>query len=85
MSSREKTAGLPPDTLEIYNALVERDVCEELAHELSALAHGVHSKKDIDLDAVAQQIVMDRLGESVPIKVKRFEQTVLLRGADGRG
>lgn len=86
LATRENVMALPAEILDIYNALVERDVGEELAQELASLAHGVRSKKDIEVDSVAQQIVMDRLGEPVPIKVKRFEQTVLLfAGPTGAG
>lgn len=86
LSVRDNTKALPPEIQEFYNALIERDVCEELAQELATLAHDVRSKKDIDLDAVMQQIVMDRLGEPMPIKVKKFEQTVLLfAGPTGAG
>lgn len=86
LSVRDNTKTLPPEIQEFYIALIECDVCEELAQELATLAHDVRCKKDIDLEAVMQQIVMDRLGEPVPIKVKKFEQTVLLfAGPTGAG
>lgn len=86
INTRDNALALPPEIRELYNMFVDRDVCEEIAHELVSLTHDVRSKKDLELNAVAQQIVMDRLGEPVPIKLKHFEQTVLLfAGPTGAG
>ncbi|MFA5675327.1 MAG: flagellar biosynthesis protein FlhF [Christensenellales bacterium] len=86
INTRDNSLNLPPELLDLYHALLDRDVCEDLAHELVTLTHGVRSKKDLELDAVAQQIVMDRLGEPISIKLKKFEQTVLMfAGPTGAG
>lgn len=84
--SKEDTAPLAPEVLGLYNEMVERDVNERIAKEIATLTHGVSLKQNVELNTVAQQLVIDRLGEPMPIKLKKYAQTVLLfAGPTGAG
>lgn len=86
MRFNDNALALPPEIMQLYSRLIEKDVCEDLAHELATLTHEIRSKKELELNDVALQIVMDRLGEPESIKLKKFEQTVLLfAGPTGAG
>ncbi len=70
----------------IYKSLVERDVSEELAKEIADKAQAITAQKVLDARAVARQLVLDRLGEPYPLKLKKLEQNVLLfAGSTGAG
>lgn len=85
--AREDTAPLPSDVQSLFNEMVERDVGSGIAKEIALLTHSVGQKQtEVDKWAIAQQLVIDRLGESAPIKVKKYAQTVLLfAGPTGAG
>ncbi len=86
VGARDDWQSLAPEAQGLYGEMVERDVCENIAKEIAAQAHTVSQKQGMDVGAVARQIVMDRLGEPAPIKVKKYAQTVLLfAGPTGAG
>ncbi len=76
--NKETTLTFTPDVLSLYNGLVERDVQEELSKEIASQAQEVKSRKDFEAKTVAQQLILDKLGEPMPLKLKRFKQNVLL-------
>ncbi|MGI6151276.1 MAG: flagellar biosynthesis protein FlhF [Christensenellales bacterium] len=70
----------------IYDTLVERDVNEELSKEIADKTQEVIEETGMEAKAVARQLVLDRLGEPYPLKLKKFEQNVLLfAGPTGAG
>lgn len=78
ISSAGKDTALSPDVLEIYQDLLECDVQEEICKEIAVQTEDIKSKRNIDAKTVAQQLVLDRLGDPIPLKLKKFEQNVLL-------
>lgn len=85
-SPKDDAAPLPSDVLGLYDEMLERDVNDSIAKEVAMLTHGVSSKQSVEIDTVAKQLVIDKLGQSSPIKIKRYAQTVLLfAGPTGAG
>lgn len=83
---KEDTVSLPPEVMGLYYQMLDRDVNEALAKEIALLTHGVSLKQPVEMNAVARQLVIDKLGEPMPIKVKKYAQTVLLfAGPTGAG
>jgi len=68
---------LPPEILSLYTSLVERDVPEEMARRVALMAQAVQSRRTIKAETAARQIVMDRLGEPVPIRIRPNRQNVM--------
>ena len=83
---RETALSYSSDVLSLYNGLLECDVQEELCKEIAAQAQSIQSRRNVDAKTVAQQLVLDRLGDPMPLKLKKFEQNVLLfAGPTGAG
>jgi len=68
---------LPPEILSLYTSLVERDVPEDMARRVALMAQAVQSRRTIKAETAARQIVMDRLGEPVPIRIRPNRQNVM--------
>jgi flagellar biosynthesis protein FlhF len=84
--NRETTLTFTPDILSLYNGLIKHDVQEELSKEIAAQTQDVKSKREFDTKSIAQQLILDRLGEPMPLKLKKFKQNVLLfTGPTGAG
>lgn len=84
--SKEEAVPLPSEVHGLYCQMLDRDVNEALAKEIAMMTHGVSLKQPVELSAVARQLVIDKLGEPMPIKVKKYAQTVLLfAGPTGAG
>jgi flagellar biosynthesis protein FlhF len=84
--SKEETSSLPSEVQGLYHQMMERDVNQDIAKEIALLTHGVSLKQSVEINTVAQQLVVDRLGEPMPIKLKKYAQTVLLfAGPTGAG
>lgn len=84
--NRETTLSFSPDILSLYNGLVKRDVQEELSREIAVRTQDVQTRKPFETKTVAHQLILDRLGEPMPLKLKRFKQNVLLfAGPTGAG
>lgn len=83
---KDATLTFSPEILQLYNDLVDRDVRDDIAKEIATQAQEAAKKKSAEAGWAAQQIVLDRLGEPVPIKPKQFAQKVLLfAGPTGAG
>lgn len=74
----EKTETYSNDILNIYNGLLECDVHEDICREIASQAESIRSRRDIDARTVTQQLILDRLGDPMPLKLKKFDQNVLL-------
>jgi flagellar biosynthesis protein FlhF len=75
-----------PDVQGIYDTLVRRDVNEQLSKEIADKTRAIMEQKGMDAHSVARQLILDRLGEPYPLKLKKFEQNVLLfAGPTGAG
>jgi len=84
--SKEETVPLPSEVQGIYLQMLDRDVNQDIAKEIALLTHGVSLKQPVEQNAVAQQLVIDKLGEPMAIKLKKYAQTVLLfAGPTGAG
>jgi|AGTN01.2.fsa_nt_gi flagellar biosynthetic protein FlhF len=86
IANRETTLTYSSEVLSLYNGLVERDVQEEICKEIAVQTQTIQSRREVDAKTVAQQLVFDRLGEPMPLKLRKFEQNVLLfAGPTGAG
>ena len=82
----EKTGIYSNDIMNIYNGLLECDVHEDICKEIASQAESIKSRRDIDARTVTQQLILDRLGDPMPLKLKKFDQNVLLfMGPTGAG
>ena len=77
LMTKDSTLALPPDILNLYSGLIERDVPEEMARQLAAQTQMALSRRNVKAETAAQQIIMDRLGATSPIKLKANRQNVL--------
>lgn len=66
------------EVLSLYNGLIECDVQEDICKEIAAQTQSIQGRRDVDAKTVARQLVLDRLGEPTPLKLRKFEQNVLL-------
>ncbi len=83
---KEAPPDFTDDVQSLYSQLRQHDVQEELCREIADQAQGIKSRRGVDVNAVGQQLVCDRLGESVPLKLKKFERNVLIfMGPTGAG
>jgi flagellar biosynthesis protein FlhF len=76
--NKETTLAFSPDILSLYNELVESDVQEELSKQIAAEAQDVQTRRNFEAKTVAQQLILDKLGEPMPLKLKKYKQNVLL-------
>lgn len=74
---KETTLKFTKEALALYNMLVERDVDEELAKDIAEQAQVISGKKSIDVNSVAQQLIMEKFGQE-PLKLKTFNQNVFM-------
>ena len=83
---KETTLTFSPEVLGLYNDLVKRDVYEELAKQIAAQIQEAVRRKPMEISTAVHQLVTDRLGEAVPLKLKKYKQNVLLfAGPTGTG
>ena len=83
---KETTLKFSTEALELYNKLIERDVNEELAKQIAEQAQNISGKKSLDVYTVAKQLIIDRIGELTPIKLKAFKRNVFMfAGPTGAG
>lgn len=86
IAGKESTLTYSSDILDLYNSLAERDVHEDICKEIAAQTQSVQSRREVDAKTVARQLIADRIGDPMPLKLKRFEQNVLLfAGPTGAG
>ncbi len=77
LMTKDTALTLPPDILNLYRNLIERDIPEDMARELAVQTQMAQSRRQVKAETAAQQIIMDRLGETAPIKLKAYRQNVL--------
>ena len=77
LMTKDPALTLPPDILNLYGSLVDRDVPEELARQLAVQTQAAQSRRTVKAETAARQIIMDKLGEPTPIRLKPYRQNVL--------
>jgi len=77
LMTRDPALTLPPEILSLYSGLIERDVPEDMARRVALMAQAVQSRRTVKAETAARQIVMDRLGEPVPIRIRPNRQNVM--------
>lgn len=83
---KEKPLTYSSDVLSVYNGLIKRDVQEDICKEIAAQTQDIQSRREVDAKTVAQQLILDRLGDPTPLKLRRYERNVLLfMGPTGAG
>lgn len=77
----------PPEIESFVLSLIENEVHEEFAHKVAREVSDIAVKQqEEDVEEVCEQILKQHIGESSPIKLKRFKrQVVLLTGPTGVG
>lgn len=77
LMTKDPALTLPPDILNLYNSLVARDVPEEMARQLAVQTQAAQTRRTVKAETAARQIIMDKLGEPTPIRIKAYRQNVL--------
>ena len=77
LMTKDPALTLPPDILNLYSGLVDRDVPEEIARRVAVMAQAAQSRRTVKAETAARQIVMDKLGDPVPIHIRPYRQNVL--------
>ena len=77
LMSKDTALGLPPDILNLYSGLVDRDVPETMAKELAVQTQMAQSRRPVKAETAASQIILDRLGEPSPMRIKAYQQNVI--------
>lgn len=77
LMTKDPALTLPPDILSLYSSLVDRDVPEEIARRVAVMAQAAQTRRTVKAETAARQIVMDKLGEPVPIHIRPYRQNVL--------
>lgn len=86
LMTKDSTLALPPDILNLYSGLIDRDVPEDMARQLAAQTQMAQSRRNVKAETAAQQIIMDKLGVTSSIKLKAYRQNVLFfMGPTGAG
>lgn len=85
-ANRETPLAFSPDILKLYNDLIERDVHEELSNEIASQTQTVKNRKEVETATVAEQLILDKLGEPMPLRPRKYKQNIiLLAGPTGAG
>ena len=75
-----------PDIDALLLSLLENETHEEFAHKLAREVSDIVKKQQADPNEVMEQLLRQHIGQSEPIKLKRFKRTVvLLIGPTGVG
>jgi flagellar biosynthesis protein FlhF len=75
-----------PDIDALLLSLLENETHEEFAHKLAREVSDIVKKQQADPNEVMEQLLRQTIGQSEPIKLKRFKRTVvLLIGPTGVG
>ena len=77
LMTKDTALGLPPDILNLYSGLIDRDVPETLAKELAVQTQMAQSRRSVKAQTAAAQIILDKLGEPMPMRIKAYQQNVL--------
>jgi flagellar biosynthesis protein FlhF len=78
VANREAPLAFSPDVLKLYNGLIEHDVAEELSGEIAAQAQSVKNRREIKVSVVAENIIIDRLGDAAPLRPRTYKQNIIL-------
>ncbi len=66
------------DVNNIYEKMIDQDVTNNLANAIAGDVEQVVSKMQIEPMKVAQQLIVEKLGEGVPVKLKKFKQNIVV-------
>ncbi len=62
----------------LYKKMVAQDVNLELANEFAKSVEKVTSKMEVEPSQVMEQLIVKKLGESAPIKIKKYKRNILV-------
>jgi len=83
---KESTLKFTHQTAKLYARLVDNDVEEEIAKPLVLEAQSIAAKVEDSPESVLHQLLLDKLGEAAPIKLKKFKRNIfMLVGPTGVG
>ncbi len=74
----ETLLNFTPSATDLYDGLVEHDVQDKLARKLALDAQKISEKLSINPREVAEQFILEKLGQAVPIRIKKFKRNVIL-------
>jgi flagellar biosynthesis protein FlhF len=75
-----------PEISILYERLLKNDVCEEVARMLAEEVTSATAKSGVEPEAALEQLIIEKLGEPAPLKLKKFKQnTVMIAGPTGVG
>lgn len=77
-ADNETLLNFSPAVAALYDGFLERDVHDKLARKLALDVQKVSEKLSIKPEEVAEQFILEKLGEAVPIRIKKFKRNVIL-------
>jgi flagellar biosynthesis protein FlhF len=78
VADNETLLNLTPPVAELYERLMEHDVQDRLAKKLALDAQKISEKLSIQPEMVAEQFILEKLGDPAPIRIKKFKRNVIL-------
>lgn len=81
-----QTPDFPREVGRLYEQLLASDVSEDVARALLEEVAQATAKTGVEPAAALEQLILERLGEPVPLKLKKFKRTaVMIAGPTGVG
>lgn len=77
-TKNEYRQGYPPEIEPLVLSLLENEVHEEFAHKIGREVADIIKKRGENPREVMEQILREYLGEPAPIKLKRYQRTVVI-------
>ncbi len=75
---KETTLKFSPDILRLYEKLQDSDVDEEIAKDLASETQDIAGRVADSPREVIRQLVIDRLGQPQPIRLKKFKRNIIM-------
>ncbi len=77
-AEKESKCSLTAEVYEIYQRLISHDVHDENAKRIAAEIQNIISRKQESPRTVAEQLILQALGDPAEIKLKKYKTTVIL-------
>ncbi len=75
---KESLLKLSPASTKLYARLVTNDVEDGFAKEIMLEAQEAAAKNEAEPETVLRQLLLDKMGEPAPIKLKKFKRNIIM-------
>lgn len=75
---KESTLKFSADVNEVYHRLLSHDVHDEVAKRIATATQDILGKTDEDPKSVAEQLILQALGDPAQIKLKKYKTNVIM-------